>query len=249
MSSPTGLSPRLKHLVGVVEGALGRAVAEAEGEALFVAVEEVRQHMVRFRDAEQARARSAALRAAAARLGALTPAQRLLLARAYTLYLELVNACENAYRTHRLRGRAAPAQGEARARVVYVMTAHPTESRSPENIRLLRRIQELLAGALDAGRDPDPAALDHLLHLLWRVGTHPPHKPTVEDEADHLVSLLSDPLLGELLRLRAQGHSVLLRTWVGGDKDGHPGVGPPQTAASLQRSRARLLGLWSNEPH
>ncbi|MEZ6186832.1 MAG: phosphoenolpyruvate carboxylase [Planctomycetota bacterium] len=241
MSTSRGLSPRLKHLVGVVEAALGRAVAEAEGEPLFQAVEDVRQSMVRFRGATQARARTAALEAAEGKLAKLTPAERLLLARAYTLYLELVNACENAYRTHRLRSRPPHDCGDARARVVYVMTAHPTESRSPENIRLLRRISDLLARSLDQGQDPHPGRLDHLMHLLWRVGTHPPHKPTVEDEADHLVSLLSDEILGELLELRARGHQVLFRTWVGGDKDGHPGVGPEQTAASLQRSRARLL--------
>lgn len=239
--SRSGLSPRLKHLVGVVEAALGRAVAEAEGEPLFRAIEDVRRDMVRFRDAEATRAQNAALRAAAKRLQGLAPAEQLLLARAYTLYLELVNACENAYRTHRLRARPDPDPGRARARLIYVLTAHPTESRSPENIRVLRRLQELLARSLDAGGDPDPQALEHLLHLLWRVGTHPPHKPTVEDEADHLVSLLSDSLLEALLRLRARGHQVLLRTWVGGDKDGHPGVGPAQTAASLQRSRTRIL--------
>lgn len=34
-----------------------------------------------------------------------------------------------------------------------------------------------------------------------------------------------------------------LRTWVGGDKDGHPGVGPEETDKSLNLSRARLLDL------
>jgi phosphoenolpyruvate carboxylase len=73
------------------------------------------------------------------------------------------------------------------------------------------------------------------------VGTHPPHKPSVEDEARHLYSLLTDPILTEVADLTLRGHRIRFRTWVGGDKDGHPGVGPAQTRASLQLSRKRLL--------
>lgn len=239
-----GLSPLLKRLVGTVEATLGEVVAEAEGPALYEAVEAVRQRMVAVREGGPARAERA-LAEANALLGALDTRQRAALARAYTLYLELVNLCENAYRTHRLRARwrdePPRADPGARATVVYVLTAHPTESRSQENIQLLRRAQALLIEALERREPPDEARLRHLLHLVWRAGTHPPHKPSVEDEARHLFSLVSDPILEELLRLRARGHTVLLRTWVGGDKDGHPGVGPEETDASLNLSRARLL--------
>ncbi|MGE0709789.1 MAG: phosphoenolpyruvate carboxylase [Planctomycetota bacterium] len=244
-----GLSPRLKSLVGEVEAVLGQVIAAAEGQELFEAVERVRRHMVRVRDGG-ARAGERALGAADAELRALSPAQRSALARAYTVYLELVNICENAYRTHRLRRRAREAAQEGQAaavpagrgaRVIYVLTAHPTESRAPQNIALMHRAQDLLIEALDAGRPLDRDALLHALHLVWRTGTHPRHKPTVADEAGHLFSLVDDDVLLELLHLQQRGHLVLLRTWVGGDKDGHPGVGPEETAASLELSRARLL--------
>ena len=141
-----GLSPRLKTLVGEVEALLGETIAAAEGRELYDAVERVRRHMVRAREGSP-RTQAKALAAARAELRSLTPAQRASLARAYTIYLELVNICENAYRTHRLRERArrdeAPAAAEqARgARVVWVLTAHPTESRSVTNIKLMRRGQ------------------------------------------------------------------------------------------------------------
>ena len=155
--------------------------------------------------------------------------------------------CENAYRTHRLRERSRTAEpsteATARANVVFVLTAHPTESRSPTNIGLMRRIQALLVEGLERRELPDKARLAHLLHLVWSTGTHPAHKPTVEDEAFHLFSLLDDSILEELLSLRREGHMVRLRTWVGGDKDGHPGVGPEETNKSLNLSRARLLEL------
>ncbi len=249
------LSPTLKALVREVEATLGQVVREAEGEALFAAVEEVRGHMVAFREAGQgeARAQTRALEQARRVLERLGPGQRAALGRAYTLYLELVNACENAYRTHRLRRRAADDTGERplrahdderpRAHLTWVLTAHPTESRAPENIRLLRRVQGHLVRALDAGELPDRAQVAALLHLTWRLGTHPRHKPTVEDEARHIFSLLDDAALEALLHLARRGHRVRLRTWVGGDKDGHPGVGPAQTLASLQLSRDRLLAF------
>jgi len=49
--------------------------------------------------------------------------------------------------------------------------------------------------------------------------------------------------VSEILRLFGEDDMVLIRTWVGGDKDGHPGVGPEQTDASLNLSRERLLNF------
>lgn len=244
MAKATGLSPQLKTLVGDVEGLLGEAIVAAEGREVFEAVEAVRLDMVRVREGS-ARAAQTALTRARKRMGELDARQRAALAKAYTLYLELVNVCENAYRSARLRQRSRAEGPEAGggARVVYVLTAHPTESRSPRNIRIMRRIQRLLVESFDAGQPLPREALGHLLQLAWRIGTHPPHKPTVEDEARHLFSLVSDEILSEILRLFGEDDMVLIRTWVGGDKDGHPGVGPEQTDASLNLSRERLLNF------
>lgn len=223
---------------------LGRVVAEAGGRSLYETVERVRRIMVRFRGGGPAE-RETALRQADRILGRMSPARQAAFARAYTLYMELVNVCENAYRTHRLRRRFAEAgpadRGKPGADVLYVLTAHPTESRSPANIRVLRAIQGLLVEALERNRPPDADRLKHLLHLAWRVGTFPPHRPSVRDEAGHLFSLLDDAILDEILSLASDGHRVRLRTWVGGDKDGHPEVGSPETLASLRLSRQRLL--------
>ena len=237
-----GLAQTLKRLVKVVEATLGEVVADAEGRDLYDAVEAMRHDMVAVREGHLR-----TLTRARRRLQRLSLAERTALARAYTIYLELVNVCENAYRTHRLRERSRTAEpgtdATALANVVFVLTAHPTESRSPTNIGLMRRIQALLVDGLERRELPDKARLAHLLHLVWSTGTHPAHKPTVEDEASHLFSLLDDSILEELLSLRREGHIVRLRTWVGGDKDGHPGVGPEETNTSLNLSRARLLEL------
>jgi phosphoenolpyruvate carboxylase len=239
---PEHLPPGLTATVGVVEEILGQVVAEAEGEALFDAVEDVRREMVSFREVGSEVGREEALDRAAERLAGLSMEEKTSLARAYTLYLQLVNVCENGYRTHRLRERREQEEDStARARLTFVLTAHPTESRSPENIRVLRRVQDHVVESLEQGRAVDRREVGNLIHLAWRVGTHPAEKPSVEDEANHLFSLLTDPILSEVVALVEAGHRVLFRTWVGGDKDGHPDVGPEQTAAALNRSRTRLL--------
>jgi phosphoenolpyruvate carboxylase len=219
-------------------------VAEAEGETVFEIVEGVRREMVAFREADSEAGREAALDRAAEGIAGLSIEEKTAFARAYTLYLQLVNVCENGYRTHRLRERLGPEEASpARAELTFVLTAHPTESRSPENIRLLRRVQDHVVESLVRGRTIDRREVENLIHLAWRAGTHPPEKPSVEDEANHLFSLLTDPILSEVVALTEAGHRVLFRTWVGGDKDGHPGVGPEQTEAALNLARARLLGF------
>lgn len=219
---------------------------EAEGPSAFATVERVRRLMVRVRGGD-ARAFEEAARA----LRSLSAPRRAVLARAYTLYMELVNACENAHRTHRVRARARAAGAAALkpgvrgrgANVVFVLTSHPTEARSPANVRLLHGVQKLLVEALEFGRPPRMTTLRHLLRQMWIEGTHPGEKPSVRDEARYIYSLLGDKVLDEMLSLHREGHRVRVRAWVGGDKDGHPGVGPAQTRMSLAASRERILSF------
>ncbi|HUF75741.1 MAG TPA: phosphoenolpyruvate carboxylase [Longimicrobiales bacterium] len=239
---PKHLPPGLTATVGVVQDILGEVVTEAEGKELFDIVEGVRLEMVAFREAESEPDREAALNRASERLAGLTVERKTAFARAYTLYLELVNVCENAYRTHRLAEKREPAR-TARAQLTFVLTAHPTESRSPANIRILRRVQDHVTAALSEGRPIDRREVTNLVHLAWRAGTHPATRPSVDDEANHIFSMLTDPILSEVTALTDGGHRVLFRSWVGGDKDGHPGVGPQQTVAALQRARGRLLAF------
>ena len=84
-----GLSPELKRLVRIVEATLGRVVVKAEGKTLYAAVEAIRLDMVTVREGHRA-----GLRRACTRLRRLSPTERTAVARAYTVYLELVNVCE-----------------------------------------------------------------------------------------------------------------------------------------------------------
>lgn len=196
-----------------------------------------------------------ALRRTYRSLRAKRPAERAQIARAYTLMLELMNACENAYRTRALASRgtrdsAAPSvpKGFPEA-IVYVLTAHPTESRAPQNIAIFREIQRTLVEALDspafgarAELPPESATrLRHALDLAWEGDIVRDRKPKVRHEAEHVYStLLQDEILEALLETSRREVPVYVRSWVGGDKDGHPGVDERATRESLALSRAHI---------
>jgi phosphoenolpyruvate carboxylase len=179
-TEPLHLPPGLTSTVGVVESILGEVVATAEGAVVFDAVEGIRREMVAFREADREELRERALDRSQAILRALSENDKASVARAYTLFLQLVNVCENAYRTHRLREKPF-AGGSARASLTFVITAHPTESRSPANISILRRVQDLVLESLETERPLNRRDVANQLHLAWRVGTHPSAKPSVED--------------------------------------------------------------------
>ena len=113
---PKHLPDGLRTTVRIVEKILGAVVLETEGEALYRIVENVRRAMVDFREAAADADREQALDRAIDLLARLSIDDKTKLARAYTLYLQLVNVCENAYRTHRLRERLPGLEeGTARA--------------------------------------------------------------------------------------------------------------------------------------
>src|SRR5262249_25768876 len=86
----------------------------------------------------------AALMATLKLLRGLTTEERFYIAHSFALMLELMNACENAYRTYRLRQRPRVRPARRPKAIIYVLTAHPTEARSPVNIAVFHEIQSAL---------------------------------------------------------------------------------------------------------
>lgn len=174
-------------------------------------------------------------------LSKLKPSDRMEIARAFTLMLELMNACENAYRTHRLKQRNIQFSSGPTEKVYYVLTAHPTEARSPRNIEIFFQIQGVLIQALKSGLPGSEKELDFLLETAWKTTIVRQKKPTVKDEAEHLYSVvMREQNLSMLLDIGMNHLPVFIRSWVGGDKDGHPGVDEHTLTASLQLSRDHL---------
>lgn len=239
------LSLKLTTLVDQSVTILGEVILAETGKRGFLRVEGIRRRMAALRGASYAK-KVNVLRASLEELEKLSPKERLESARAFALMLELMNACENAYRNFSIREKALPFSKNRPDAVIYVLTAHPTEARAPENIWVFHEIQKKLSDVMvskNAGFSPEAKSeLRHLIALAWRVPVVRRRKPKVEDEAQHIFStLLREETLRPLLRASQTLAPVFIRSWVGGDKDGHPGVNDKTFRASLQISRVLLL--------
>ncbi len=153
-----------------------------------------------------------------------------------------------------------------KVRVEPVLTAHPTEAKRLSVLDqhrvlfgLLERVtgDELPSAEARTVRGSVKAALER----LWRTGEILLEKPTLTDERRNVLHYLRDvfpsvlPALDERLHqawLEAGYDPALLRepgvlprirlgTWVGGDRDGHPGVTAEVTEETLERLRVNAL--------
>ena len=239
------LPKELRDLVRETVELLGEVIRREMGEDGFELVEEIRTEMVALRPLN----REEAYPILAKRLDALrelSPERRLAVARSFTLMLETMNACENAYRSHRIGERRLEIPDERPDSIIYVLTAHPTEARSPANIEIFH---QLLLQLIPVFRRPSVAltasereAVRHSLELAWHASVVREKKPRVVDEADHIFStLLREETLKTLLAVSRDTAPVYIRSWVGGDKDGHPGVDENTFLESLQKSRSKIL--------
>ncbi len=246
-SSPTELRELVKWSVRM----LGRVIEKEAGEPLYQFIEDLRKKMADLRDDPDAVILKK-LESTFNQLKRVSPQERLVIARAYTLMLELMNACENAYRSHRLDRRFSGKQvrlpevkkapsGHA---IIYVLTSHPTEARSPQSIILFYSIQRILIRALTLQNYQEKleAELLHDLELAWRINIVREEAPQVSDEAEHIYSTVFKPeILSTLLKVGHEVTPFYLRTWVGGDKDGHPGVDEKVMTESLHLSRIEIV--------
>jgi phosphoenolpyruvate carboxylase len=127
-----------------------------------------------------------------------------------------------------------------------VFTAHPTEAARRTVLYKLRQIAELL----ESGGPRLTARLEETVDLLWQTDELRIARPDVVDEARNAVwyfdSLHADAvpdvleqLADELRRLGLDAdparRPLAFGSWIGGDRDGNPNVGPD--------SVARVLGL------
>jgi phosphoenolpyruvate carboxylase len=149
-----------------------------------------------------------------------------------------------------------------RVEVEPVFTAHPTEAKRASVLEQHRMLMQFLQSAGPTGnRRVQRVELTALLERLWRTGEILIEKPTVADERRNMLNYLRDVLPGVVPELDRRlrnawacaglplaaletGPGVpALRfgTWVGGDRDGHPGVTAEVTAETLERLRANAL--------
>lgn len=235
------LPQKLQNLVSWSVSLLGEALKDELGERLFGEIEKTRREMKGIREAGEEKSFKVLLKTHQ-RYKRKSSRDLYAIAHGYALMLELINSCEIAYRTYRVEDRSEGSLKKRPYGVTYVLTAHPTEARSPEILSIFSTIQELLLEALSEGEDQVRDRVFHLLRLSILVPMSRLEKPTVRDEALNIYSsVLKGSILEELVALKKRDIPVYFRAWVGGDKDGHPGVDEKTMVESLQLSRSMIV--------
>lgn len=247
MQAPTKLPPELRALVRQTVASLGEVIRRELGSVAYKRIECIRRDMASLREARPQAAHDTLMKTLTS-LKKLSAQDRFYIAHSFGLMLEVMNACENAYRTYRLRERPKTKISHGPKAIVYVLTAHPTEARSPETIAVFHQLQGVLIEALETRFDEQASKIRHLLEIAWRLMAARRSKPSVEDEAEHVYSIvLRDETLIQLLESGTDIAPVYIRTWVGGDKDGHPGVDEKVMIASMSLSRRRIVAFAKSQ--
>ncbi len=240
------MDAELRSEVRYLTTRLGDIVREQEGSKVFRAVEDIRQLS---RDVRKGGG-DAALRRLRKRVAALSDAEALSVAHAFSLFFQLVNLAEERARARHLEARPAPARSlaalfsELRRRRVPkerveaclralsiepVLTAHPTEAKR-------RTVQNHV---LRLARDPD--STDEVLETLWHTEEVRDHALTPLDEVRNAVFFFEHAIFEAATRfyrtfdrelakaypsVRRERAFLTFASWVGGDRDGNPFVTP-----------------------
>jgi len=236
----------LKDIVFDCVKLLGQAIKETYGEQMFDEIENLRQVMKKLRNKNSKIVTSALekLYNKSRKEDSHSLHQK---AKAFSLMLELINTCEVSYRSYRLE-HLKICHGAIPTGMVFVFTSHPTEARSPQLLCIMDKIEVLIARAIKTEIKEVESQILYLLKMALEINLATNKKPKVSDEAAQIFHTVLNPsILNEQLNLKEQGVNVFFNTWAGGDKDGHPLVGPATMIQSLSLSRNTLIDYMINQ--
>lgn len=270
---------------------LGKAIRRLAGEDAFQLEEEVRAAAKDLR-ANPSPDRARALRD---RLGRLDLPSLRTLIRAFTVYFDLINLAEQQARVRALKKRTAEKVGSvaaetteaalrqirdrgipadevsdhlARALVVPVFTAHPSEARRRTILEKLGAIAAQLdkieyGGLAVTGQADAVAAIAEEVEAFWLSDIVRGTRPSVLDEVRQTLGLVEGRLLDVIPRVYRKFDAGLRRvypgrdwkvppflrfgSWIGGDRDGHPNVTHDVTAAAVRLQQEVILRYYKGK--
>ncbi|MFY9314886.1 MAG: phosphoenolpyruvate carboxylase [Burkholderiales bacterium] len=272
---------------------LGQVLRDQTGIEGYERIERIRQEAVGFRRAAPREARAVRARLEA-RLNALSRDQTLDVVRAFSYFLHLVNVAEDRH-TNRLalereREGAAPGPGSfahalaqvraggagdaeldawlARAMVVPVLTAHPTEVQRQSILNCERSIAAALSQLEDERltareRDRIEARLLARVLTLWQTAMIRLARLRVIDEIENALSFYRLTFLTEIPRLYEEMEAALgaaaggrplpvllhMGSWIGGDRDGNPFVTADVLRQAVTRQARTAFAFYLEEIH
>jgi phosphoenolpyruvate carboxylase len=271
---------------------LGDTVREQEGAEAFELIEHIRRSSIAFHRDDDAAAR-AELEGV---LDRLTAEQTMTVVRAFSYFSHLANLAEDLHhirrsRAHLIAGstpregslshaldRAAAAGIDADAlaaffggaRIVPVLTAHPTEVQRRIVLDTERRIAALLEERDRVRLTPEErAANDEAVRrnvlALWQTRMLRRQRLAVIDEVANGIAYYDQTFLHELPRLYAALEDELARrrpgpaaeppaflrmgSWIGGDRDGNPFVTAEVLERTLRMQSARIFTWYLEQLH
>lgn len=239
--NPKFLDPQLRELVKNTVATLGKVIQRNVGKSLYNKIESIRKEMTEMRHGSHSK-KVTQLEFIYKTLSGLSQENQFYVAHSFSLMLEIMNVCENAYRTQIIKSRKPKLQTDRLEGIFYVLTAHPTEARSPENVAIFSELQSVLVETLNSFYSWQEETIESIIEKAWHAPITRQRKPQVADEAEYIYSKVLNPeILNALLKIRSEVAPLFLRSWVGGDKDGHPGVNADTMMNSLSLSRRRLV--------
>lgn len=291
----------LRRDIRTLGDALGAAIQQHSGEAVFAMVERLRRACKRQRDCAEALLHASPAEAIHIQ-NEIAELDREITAivdscdidtaigviRAFTVYFHIVNTAEQYHRIRRrhiteLDPTHAPPHGSLAALVALfqradltsetvqqllnqlsielVFTAHPTEATRRSLITKSRRLSELLE-ARDSWADMTARQrvrwqreLEGTIDLLWRTDAVRQVRPMPIDEIKMGIYYLDEVLFDALPALYTEFEELLatsypdltvpsflrLGSWIGGDQDGNPFVGPETLLDALKLQRKYVI--------
>lgn len=233
------LPKELRRLIRKITLLFGEVIREYEGEQFYERVEYYRQRLKKSRSSKDENI----LESLSEKLKLEKPKDQYNIAHGFSVLLEMINVCEAAYRTWRQRQKATYQSLASRTELNFVLTAHPTEARSLVVVDILRQLTDLMVDGLQNNFFLNDEEIRSKLAMLWLHPLVKSHPPTVLDEAEYIFSIVFNESLSDSILSRKEGYKINLHTWVGGDKDGHPGVNEKVMLQCLTGSRKRLIGI------
>jgi phosphoenolpyruvate carboxylase len=237
------LPRELRRLVRKTIFILGDVIKEYEGIEFYDRIEYYREQLKKTRGVKNKNLFVKLL----AQLKSENKSNRLKIAHSFSLQLELINVCEAAYRTWRQHLKPTPQGVKSKLSLTYVLTAHPTEARAKNTVDVLNVLSKLLLEALQSDFLFNEDELMSQMRMLWLQPFSKKVKPSVIDEAEYIYSLIFSEDLFDFILADKPSYDIKLRTWVGGDKDGHPNVNRYIMLECFNKARKHLLDSLSKK--